>query len=268
MSTQFNIEDVDVFIEGQGNETIVMIHGWPDTYRLWDAQVASLVQEYRCVRFTLPGFDIEKPRRAYSLAETIGIIKSVVEQASPGQKVILMLHDWGCAFGYQFYMQYPSMVSRIIGVDIGDVRSSDYVRSLSVKSKAMIFGYQGWLALAWRIGGRIGNNMTRFMARMLRCRSDQRYIASCMNYPYYIAWTGAYGSYKAAARFTPSCPMLYIYGRRKPFMFHSPEWIEQLDRQQGNRVLGFDTSHWVMTDKPREFNQAVEDWLATVARQS
>jgi pimeloyl-ACP methyl ester carboxylesterase len=263
MSEQTVIDGVDVFIEGQGKETIVMIHGWPDTYRLWDAQVAFLAQKYRCVRFTLPGFDIEKLRRAYTLAETIGIVKNLIERVSPGQKVILMLHDWGCAFGYQFAMQHPSMVSGIIGVDIGDAGSREHVQSLSFKSKAMIFGYQSWLALAWRIGGRTGDNMTKFMARKLRSRSDQRYIGSCMNYPYYITWTGAYGSYKASVRFKPTCPMLYIYGRRKPFMFHSPKWVDQLGRQQGNRVLGFDASHWVMVDKPQEFNEAVEEWLAS-----
>ncbi|WP_274378911.1 hypothetical protein [Deinococcus cavernae] len=30
------IEDTDIHIEGEGSQTIVMIHGWPDTYRLWD----------------------------------------------------------------------------------------------------------------------------------------------------------------------------------------------------------------------------------------
>ena len=32
------IDGVEVFVEGVG-PAIVMIHGWPDTHRLWDAQV-------------------------------------------------------------------------------------------------------------------------------------------------------------------------------------------------------------------------------------
>ena len=39
-----------------------MVHGWPDTYRLWDGQVEALKDRYRCVRFTLPGFDAAQPR--------------------------------------------------------------------------------------------------------------------------------------------------------------------------------------------------------------
>ena len=74
------VDDIDVYIEGgvEGSETIVMIHGWPDTYRLWDAQVEELKSRYRCVRFTLPGFDLGKPRRAYSLDATMRILLHIV----------------------------------------------------------------------------------------------------------------------------------------------------------------------------------------------
>jgi pimeloyl-ACP methyl ester carboxylesterase len=212
MPQQLQVEGIDVFIEGQGNETIVMIHGWPDTYRLWDAQVDFFKTKYRCVRFTLPGFDIDKPCQAFSLQQTIQIFKSIIEKVSPDQKAILMLHDWGCVFGYQFYMQNQSMVSRIIGVDIGDMSTLE--ADLSAKAKCMILTYQMWLALAWRIGGRLGDKMTRSMARALKCQSDPQYIGVCMNYPYYITWFKAHGSYDAAASFDPSCPMLFMYGTK------------------------------------------------------
>jgi len=245
----------DVIIEGDGDETIVMIHGWPDTYRLWDAQAAFFKDRYRCVRFTLPGFDIDKPRRAYSFAETMAIVKEIVERASPGRKVILMLHDWGCVFGYQFAMRHPELVSKIIGVDIGDTGRA-HVRSLSAKAKAMIVGYQWWLVAAWIIGGPIGRWMTRWIARAMRCRSDPRYIDSRMDYPYYIAWTNAHGGYRDMVKFEPKVPMLFIYGKRKPFMFHTPAWAD------ARETRAFDTGHWVMTEQPRQFNEAVDAWLS------
>ena len=40
MAATLQVSDVEVYIEGAG-DTIVMVHGWPDTYRLWDAQVAA-----------------------------------------------------------------------------------------------------------------------------------------------------------------------------------------------------------------------------------
>jgi len=255
------VDEVDVLVEGDGAETIVMIHGWPDTYRLWDAQAAFFKDRYRCVRFTLPGFDIDKPRRAYSIAELVAIVKNVVERASSGRKVILMLHDWGCVFGYEFAMRHPELVSRIVGVDIGDAGSRAHLRALRARDKAMIFAYQVWLAIAWMIGGAPGRWMTRWMARAIRCPSDPRFIDSRMDYPYYNTW------FKSQAhdmvRFEPSWPVLFIYGSRKPFMFHSPSWAKALPLRQGSETQAFDTGHWVMSQQPERFNQVVAAWLGS-----
>ena len=32
--------------------------------------------------------------------------------------------------------------------------------------------------------------------------------------------------------------------------------------RSGSQVLGFDTGHWVMVEKPAEFNQAVTAWMS------
>ncbi len=262
MSPTFEIEGVDVFVEGQGEETLIMIHGWPDTHRLWDAQVAHLRSNYRCVRFTLPGFDAGKPRRACGLEEMIALFKRIIEQVSPGRQVVLMLHDWGCVFGYQLLMRHPELVSRVIAVDIGDAGSPAHVRALGAKAKLMVLGYQLWLALAWRIGGRLGTWMTRYMAGAMQCPTDAQQIHAGMNYPYDITWTGSHGGYRKARPINLPCPMLYLYGTRKPFMFHSQAWAEALAARPGSRVQGFKTGHWVMSAQPQAFNEAVSDWLA------
>jgi len=262
------IDGIDVHIEGEGADTIVMIHGWPDTYRLWDAQVAFFKQRYRCVRFTLPGFDIEKPRRAVPFEEMIATLKKIVDQTSAGRPVTLMLHDWGCVFGYQLFMRHPSLVSRIVGVDIGDAGTREHQGSLTLMAKAMVFAYQLWLALAWRIGGLIGNGMTLAMARIAHCPSDPRFIDSRMDYPYYIRWAKAHGSYRGVVRFQPNVPMLFIYGTKKPFMFHTRAWAEALAARDGNRVEALPTGHWVMIQKPDEFNQIADNWLSSRTLQS
>jgi pimeloyl-ACP methyl ester carboxylesterase len=55
--------------------------------------------------------------------------------------------------------------------------------------------------------------------------------------------------------------MLYVYGKRKPFMFHSDRWLEKIASYPGSRVEGFDTGHWVMTSKPAQFNALLKEWL-------
>ena len=261
MSNLISVAGVDIHIEGDAGATIIMIHGWPDTYRLWDAQVQVLKSRYRCVRFTLPGFDAAKARRAYALDELTGFLKQIIEQLCPGEKVILMLHDWGCVFGYEFYMRNPQLVSKIIGVDIGDPSSSR--KSQTMRVAMMVLAYQVWLALAWGIGGRIGDRMTRAMARLARCPSDAAYMSSCMGYPYFMLWFGGRRSYRHhIRRFVPACPILFIYGRRKRFMFHSTAWADALLTRKANQVTAFDTGHWVMSEQPDRFIQVVSRWLS------
>lgn len=242
---------------------IVMIHGWPDTWHLWDDQVVALRGRYRCVRFTMPGFDIDAPARPTSLAQMIELLGAIVDHAGRGQQVTLLLHDWGCAFGYQFALARPDKVARVIGVDVGDTASSAFKQSLSSKAKLMVAGYQLWLVLAWKIGGRLGDRMTRGMAKAMPCTTDPARIGVQMNYPYAMQWLGAFGGFKGVKPLEPSWPMLFIYGQRKPFMFHSAGWTEKLATRPGSAALGLRAGHWVMRDQPVAFNQAVLDWLAS-----
>lgn len=167
---------VNVHIEGDGAETIVMVPGWTDTYRLWDRQVEALKDRYRCVRFTPPGFDKQKPRKAYTLDEHIAFMDAVIARVSPGKQVIFLLHDWGCIFGYQYYLRNRGKVAKIIGVDVGD--PSSMLRALTAREKLIAFWYQTWNAFAWKIGGVIGDRMMHAMAHWGRAPSDPAQITS------------------------------------------------------------------------------------------
>ncbi|MFY8191979.1 MAG: alpha/beta fold hydrolase, partial [Limnohabitans sp.] len=105
-----NIQGVDIHIEGNGPETLVMLHGWPDTLALWDHTVLALRDTHQCVRFTLPAFDANAPVPPKSLLEMVAFIHEVVQQVSPQQPITLVLHDWGCVFGYEYAATYPDRV--------------------------------------------------------------------------------------------------------------------------------------------------------------
>ena len=262
MATTKTLDGIEVLEEGQGDDVIVMIHGWPDTHRLWDGQVGALADRFRCVRFTLPGYDLALPPRPTSVAAMVDLIRQVVEDGGGGRPVTLLLHDWGCVFGYQFAMTHPALVSRLIGIDIGDSGSREFARSLTVKARLMIAGYQLWLAWAWRIGGSLGDRMTRAMVRALHCPVDPARVGAQMNYPYAMRWLGAVGGMRHLAPLDPQCPMLFLYATRKPFAFHSPAWVQALAARPGCRVQPMKTGHWVMLDQPQAFNRVLLEWLA------
>jgi len=258
-----SIQGVEIHFEGDHPRTIVMLHGWPDSYRLWDATVQALKDRYCCVHFTLPGFDVAGPPRPTSLDEMCELLLAIVDEVSPGVPVTLLLHDWGCVFGYEFAERHRARVARVIAVDIGDHNSGALRRTLSAAQQAQVLGYQLWLALAWKLGGALGTWMTRKMARALGCRTDPALISSQMNYPYAMRWFGAIGGLAHAAQVRPACPMLYVYAERKPFMFHSARWLADLAARPHCDVQAFRTGHWVMVQQPAQFNTGVRTWLET-----
>ena len=260
MQTTLQVQGIDVHVEGPSDAavTVVMIHGWPDTYRLWDAQVAALAPTYRCVRFSLPGFEVAAPARPVSLAQMVALFSDIVDAVSPNAPVTLLLHDWGCVFGYQFAARHPQRVARVIGIDVGDTFAPRFVKSLSLKAKLMIGGYQGWLALAHSLGP-VGTRMTRLMARALRAPAPATSLSAQQNYPY-VMQLGS--GFRDAVNFEPHCPMQYFYGQKKPFMFHTQSWLDTITARQGSAVHAMPTGHWVSIEQPVEFNRLLLAWLA------
>ena len=62
----------------------------------------------------------------------------------------------------------------------------------------------------------------------MESRAASSAIGSQMNYPYAMRWFGLLGGFRGAAQVADDCPVLFIYGERKPFMFQSADWLAKL----------------------------------------
>jgi pimeloyl-ACP methyl ester carboxylesterase len=82
-----------------------------------------------------------------------------------------------------------------------------------------------------------------------------------MNYPYAMQWFGTVGGFKQAAQINLPMPLLFVYGERKPFMFHSTQWLEKVASTPGSAVQGLPCGHWVMISRPEAFHARVRAWL-------
>lgn len=260
MKRSITVANTPVHIEGSGERTIVMLHGWPDTHVLWRPQIDAFCREYVCVSFTMPGFSRDD-RCDYSVDGVVERIRDVVDAVSPDDKVILLVHDWGCVFGYEYAMRYSDRVEKMIGLDVGDADSQALQDSLSLAGKLMIFTYQVFLAVSFVCPRRLGNAMARFMAGALRARSAREHIHAGMSMPYAMRWFGVNGGLTNLLPVDPPFPFYYAYATRKPVMFHSPGWLQQILERPGNRVQAFDCGHWLMVDRADEFNASVTEWL-------
>ncbi|BAL95638.1 alpha/beta fold hydrolase [Rubrivivax gelatinosus] len=254
---------VTVHLEGRGEDTLVFVHGWPDRHSVWDGLVAALAPRRRCARFTLPGFAPGDDPRARSLDEVVATLQAVCDAASPGRPVVLVLHDWGCFFGYRFAERHPDRVRAIVALDIGgDAGSKANRAEMGWRGQLGALAYQLTLATAWRVGGAPGDAVARSAARLFHA-PDPEHATAAMGWPYAVQWFGAAGGFGRPRVFVPECPMFYAWGRRKPFAFQSRRWLERIAREPANRVLELDAGHWLMRRHENELGAAIEAWLDT-----
>jgi cis-3-alkyl-4-acyloxetan-2-one decarboxylase len=256
MQRTIEVSGTTVYLQGNEKQVIIFIHGWPDTHEIWSSQVDFFSRKYTCASFTLPGF-LKGDDKAYSLNDIIEKIDEVAKLVSPEEKVILMLHDWGCIFGYEYVMRHPEKVAKVVAIDIGDAASEEFVKKLPLANKLMVFGYQFTLALAW---------LTKLdvihlkMAEALKARSNLSNIHAGMGLPYAMKWLSVAGGLKVQP-VNITCQVYYAYGTKKPFLFHTESWVEQLSARPECKVKAYESGHWVMVDRKDEFNQDTFDWL-------
>ncbi|MFK7977015.1 MAG: alpha/beta fold hydrolase [Halioglobus sp.] len=260
MDKTITVRDTCVHIEGQGPNTLVMLHGWPDTRELWLEQIAHFKSSHTCVSFTLPGFSATD-RTDYSVDDIVARIAEIVDAVSPEQRVTLLLHDWGCVFGYEYAMRNSQRVEKMIGLDVGDIDSDALRESLSTAGKLMVFVYQIILAMSFVLPRLIGNPIARLMARALKAGSIKEHIHAGMSMPYAMRWFGTNGGLSGLLPVAPKCPFFYGYATQKPMMFHSRQWLAHLRENPCNRIEPFDCGHWIPVELANELNESLGEWL-------
>ncbi|HET8843740.1 MAG TPA: alpha/beta hydrolase [Ktedonobacteraceae bacterium] len=95
---------------------IVMIHGFPDFWYTWRQQMLALSDTYQTVAIDLRGYNLsDKPAGGenYAMRYLLGDIAAVIQHIGQKQAIIVG-HDWGGAISWQLAMRIPTLVSRLI----------------------------------------------------------------------------------------------------------------------------------------------------------
>jgi len=263
MNTGFPV--CEYTIEGNlDGPTLVFIHGWPDNASMWRNQVAALEGRFRCVLVTLPNFGEEAMRAGgFDFPELVERLAATIKQVQPEGKVSLVTHDWGAYLGYMLEKTHPELVVKMAALDIGG-----HLKPAGLKPTLMIMGYQWSLIACWLVGGVIpplGSLMSKGVGKVIRVPARQRaQLRSRYNYSYFYLWRGMLLPWKRAnllGSYRPRCPVLYLFGERKPLMFHSPKWL-QIVTASGGRSEGIaGAGHWLMETHAEIVNKNLSDWF-------
>ena len=117
------VENIELEVEVEepaGNPrgpAVLLLHGWPDSHRLWRHQVPGLTAAgFRTVAPDLRGFgasDRPEDVAAYGLARIIGDVLGVLDHLGL-DRVHVVGHDWGAAVAWALTALVPDRVDHLV----------------------------------------------------------------------------------------------------------------------------------------------------------
>ena len=264
VTTSADEGDLAVTVEGlESGLTVVFVHGWPDDRTMWRNQVETLKTRYRCAAVTLPNFgDTASASGGCDFPAIVDRLHRTIEKVE-SDRVVLVTHDWGAYIGYLYEKKYPQSLESMIAMDVGGHFEPGTLRDI-----AMFVSYQWTLIALWLVGGLLpnfGTWLTRKFAALLQVPQRQAStLRSRCNYPYFYYWRSLvlpWARRRLLGVYCPRCPVLFIYGGKKPLMFHTDHWLDVVKQTGGKNACIEDGAHWFMEQQSDQTNELLNDWL-------
>jgi pimeloyl-ACP methyl ester carboxylesterase len=237
---------------GKGREALVLVHGWTCSIEYWRDLIPDLGKRSRVIAIDLPGHgQSDKPQVAYSMDLFARAVDAVMQDAGV-KRAVLVGHSMGTPVARQFYRKYPQKTLAIVIVD-GALRPFG--------DKKMMDGFMAGLrgpnykdAGAQMLAGMAGPSLAP--------EAKERIQASYLNTPQYVIVSAMEGMVDESI-WGPdkiNVPVLAILAK-SPFW---PADTEQFDRSiapQLDYQMWDGVGHFLMMEKPKEFDQAVIAFL-------
>jgi pimeloyl-ACP methyl ester carboxylesterase len=232
---------------GSGKDAFVLVHGWGCNLGHWRYQIPDLAKSARVITLDLPGHgQSDKPEINYTIDHFAAAIDAVMRDAKV-ERAVVMGHSMGTPIARQFYRKYPQKTLAIVIVDGGLRPFGD---------KAMRDGFVNtFKSPNYK---EVSVQMFTSMTPVLSAGDKEIVKASLLATPQNVLVTAMESMNEEALYATDKIkvPVLAILAR-------SPFW--PADTEQFFRSLAPDfeyhmwegVDHFLMMEKPKEFNETV-----------
>lgn len=116
--------------EGDGDDTLVLIHGWSNTLHVWDDQIRRLSSTYRVIAVDLPGFGKSRNITGTHTMASFGRDVADVIRFLGLSRVILVGFSMGGPVSIETAKQIPDKVNGIVLVDVLQNPEMQYSESM------------------------------------------------------------------------------------------------------------------------------------------
>ena len=126
MRVQVDGVGIEVEVTGEEGQPVVLLHGFPDSGRLWRNQVPALAEAgFLVIVPDLRGFGAsDKPEgvESYALPALVGDVLGVMDHLG-AERAHLVGHDWGAALGWTIGALMPERVDHLVALSVGHLTS-------------------------------------------------------------------------------------------------------------------------------------------------
>lgn len=271
MRVELSEVTLDVEVSGQG-PAVLLVHGFPDSHRLWRHQVPALAAAgYTCVAPTLRGFGAsgrpEGGAEAYHPAKHVGDLLELLARLEI-DRVHLVGHDWGSGMVQGLARVLPDRMASLTILSVG--------HAASILGAGWEQKQRSWYMLLFQLEGVAEEWLRRDdfanFREMLGEHPDAEAIIEQLRAP--GALTAALNVYRAGlpadVQFGPPQsvpplpgPVMGVWSTGDRFL------TEQSMTGTGKHVDGTwryermeDAGHWLQLDQPDRVNALLLDFLA------
>lgn len=133
---------------GEGDQAVLLLHGWPDTAYLWRHQIPALTKAgYRVLAPDLRGFGrSDKPEEmgAYRVREHVADAVAVLDEAGV-ESAHLVAHDLGAVAAWALSLRAPGRVRSLSALSVGHPTAFDSagLRQMQMSWYMLLFQFEG-----------------------------------------------------------------------------------------------------------------------------
>ena len=251
----FGTNHVHYLIEGKGSHAIVFVHCWAGNAGFWREQVPELAGRARLILVDLPGHgQSDKPHVDYTMDFFAGAVLAVMRDAHV-DKATLVGHSMGVPVTCRVHKQAPEKVAALVAVD-GTLR-----RPAMTPERAEQF-VAPFRTPEYR------EHTRQFLGTMFPIPGTEalrdRVVSELLATPQYVmlgAMEGMFGADQPDWDLKKvTVPVLVINAPNPMWSDDYKAYVRSLSSKTDYRTID-GVGHWLMLEKPAEFNAALTDLL-------
>ena len=233
---------------GTGPKAVIFVHGWTCDSTSWQYQAPAISEQYRAITLDLPGHGkSESPTDGRFSMELFARAVEAVRSEAGIDKAVLVGHSMGTPVVRQYTLMYPERVAGLVLVDgLVQLAGAEPVarpRMIGPEGQRMREGIARGMAST--ATPEVQDQIVKMMLATSEATADGAMVATWDQ----SSWTND----------VVSVPVLGVYAGMSSVA--NPEGLERLYSQLDYHVIP-GTGHFLMMEKPQEFNRLLGDFLA------